>query len=275
MKLTNEQIQILKDCKVEGNKIYLQWQLNRKQYLNINQILETIWVKWSKWKKAHIADWLNQEDIKNAFEDIFKTWEVETLKETVKKFQFYPTPKEVAEYLVELADIQKTDFVLEPSAWEWNIVDEILPKIKDWAKYNNIVLIELDIRKVKQLKEKYDCFWWMKDDCDWLWTYSSEYLMNIYQWDFLENNLNTNTFNKIIMNPPFTKSQDVRHILKAYSHLREWWRIVSIASSSITTRQWKLYDELRALNPKFTELPEWSFKKSWTWVNTVIVLIDK
>jgi hypothetical protein len=38
------------------------------------------------------------------------------LKETIKKFQFYPTPKEVSEYLVELADIKEGDMVLEPSA---------------------------------------------------------------------------------------------------------------------------------------------------------------
>jgi hypothetical protein len=44
------------------------------------------------------------------------TGEVETLKETIKKFQFYSTPKEVAEYLVELAEIKNSDNVLEPSA---------------------------------------------------------------------------------------------------------------------------------------------------------------
>jgi hypothetical protein len=37
------------------------------------------------------------------------------LKETIKKFQFYPTPKEVAEFLVELAEIKEDDFILEPS----------------------------------------------------------------------------------------------------------------------------------------------------------------
>jgi DNA primase len=36
--------------------------------------------------------------------------------ETIKKFQFYETPQEVAEYLVDLADIQSSDNVLEPSA---------------------------------------------------------------------------------------------------------------------------------------------------------------
>jgi hypothetical protein len=77
------------------------------------------------------------------------------------------------------------------------------------------------------------------------------------------------------MNPPFSKSQDVKHILEAYKYLQDWWRIVSVASSSIKTREWTLYDELKALNPKFIELPVWSFKNSWTMVNSVIVVINK
>jgi hypothetical protein len=60
-----------------------------------------------------------------------------------------------------------------------------------------------------------------------------------------------------------------------YELLNEWWRIVSVASSNIQTRTWKLYDELRVLNPEFIQLPEWSFKESWTMVNSVIVVINK
>lgn len=99
--------------------------------------------------------------------------------------------------------------------------------------------------------------------------------MNIYQWDFLDNWLNTNYFYKIIANPPFTKSQDVKHILQMYKHLNKWGRIVSIASSSIQHREWKLYGELKELNPEFVEIKEWAFKESWTMVNSCIVVIYK
>lgn len=275
MKLTEDQINILRDGKIEDNRFYLQWQLDRKQYVNINKVLETIWLKWNRKQKAHIVELLTEEDLQDAIIDICETWEVETIQDTIKKFQFYPTPKELAQKLVELAEVQKDDFVLEPSAWLWNIVDEILPKIKDWAKYNNIVLIEKDIEKVKELKEKYNCYEWMKDWNDWLWTYSSEHKMNIYLCDFLNNWVNTNCFSKIIMNPPFSKSQDVKHILKAYTHLEKWWRLVSIASSSIETRQGKLYEQFRNLDPQFIKIKENSFKESWTMVNTVIVIINK
>ena len=249
MKLTNEQIQILQDWKIEENRFYLQGQLDRKQYMSINEVLETIDLKWNRWKKAHIIDWFSQEDLENAINDVIETWEVETLKETIKKFQFYPTPKEVAEYLVELADIKDWERVLEPSAWQWAIYSEINPN-------NYAVAIELKDDNYEILRKMY----W---DSRWL----------VINMDFLD--YNDENFDKIIANPPFSKSQDVKHILHMYELLNEWWRIVSVASSSIQTREGKLYDELRALNPEFIELPEWSFKESWTMVNSVIVIINK
>lgn len=60
-----------------------------------------------------------------------------------------------------------------------------------------------------------------------------------------------------------------------YKYLKDWWRLVSIASSSIQTRQGKLYDELRELNPEFIEIGYWAFKDSGTMVNSVIVVINK
>jgi type I restriction-modification system DNA methylase subunit len=248
MKLTNNQIEILREGKIEENRFYLQWQLDRKQYTDINKVLETIWLKWNRWKKAHIVEWMSEEELKDAIDDICETGEVETLQETIKKFQFYPTPKEVAEYLVKLADIQDYEEVVEPSAWDWAIVKVILELNKNIKLYANEIHRDryLELTKILEL---------------------------VSQSDFLH--FENMDFDKFVMNPPFSKSQDVKHILKAYELLRKWGRIVSVASSSIQWREWKLYDELRALNPEFIELPEWSFKESWTMVNSVIVILNK
>jgi hypothetical protein len=48
MKLTNEQINILQEGRIEDNRFYLQSQLDKKQYTNINEILETIGLKWTR-----------------------------------------------------------------------------------------------------------------------------------------------------------------------------------------------------------------------------------
>lgn len=248
MKLTQEQIQILSDSKIEDNRFYLPWQLERKAYININEILNSIGLIWNRWKKAHIVEGFTQEDLENAISDVIETWEVETLKETIKKFQFYPTPVEVVEYLVTLADIKETDRVLEPSAWQWAIYKKINPLCY-------AVWVELNIENYNILKQIY---WWDR------W--------EILNMDFLDYQ---DKADKIVANPPFSKSQDVKHILHMYELLNEWGTLVSIAGSWVTFREWKLYDELRALNPEIIELPEWSFKESWTLVNTVIVRIKK
>lgn len=245
MKLTQDQIRIIREAKLDGNKLYLQWQLDRKQYTLINEVLETIWLKRSRKEKAHIAD-CTQEELQDAIDDIIETGEVETLKETIKKFQFYETPKEVAEYLVELAEIKDTDRILEPSAWHGAIADCILNK-------ETLMTVEIDEKKCNVLRNK-----WYKP-------------VNI---DFIAQTAITQ-FHKIIANPPFSKSQDVKHILHMYKCLHKWGRIVSVASASIKTRQGKLYDELRQLNPEYYELPDGSFKESGTMVGTVIVVINK
>jgi hypothetical protein len=134
--------------------------------------------------------------------------------------------------------------------------------------------VEIDIENIKHLKEKYDVFGGMKDACDWLGTHSKIKKMNVYQWDFLEvpNFVN---IDKIIANPPFSKSQDVKHILKMYDCLDKWGRIVSIASTSIKTRSGKIYDDFRELRPDFIEIEDGAFKDSGTMVNSVIVIINK
>jgi len=248
MKLTQEQLNILENWEIEWNKFYLQWQLDRKQYVDINKVLETIWLKWNRKEKAHIIRWFTEEELKDSIQEIIEIWEVETLEEIKKRFQFYQTPEEIAKYLVKLADIQPSDYILEPSAGQWAIA-------KYFPKENDISLVEFNKDNYKVLKENID----FTDD--------------INNEDFLE--YKSTSFDKIIANPPFSKSQDVKHILHMYDLLKIWWRIVSIASNSIQTRYWKSYNMLMELNPKFIDLPEWSFKESWTLVNTVIVIIDK
>lgn len=244
MKLTNEQIKILTEWKLDGSRFYLQWQLDRKQYVSINEVLETIGLKWNRKEKAHVAD-CSPDELVDAIADMVETGEAETLKDIIKKFQFYETPREVAEYLVTLADIKSDDYVCEPSSWHWAIAD--------CMKYmwDQLHVYEIDPVKCKVLEDK----WFKVHNVDWL-------------------ECNNISFDKIVANPPFSKSQDVKHILHMAKNLTKGGRLVSIASSSIQTRQWKLYDELRDLDPKFIDLPEWSFRESGTMVNTVIVLID-
>ncbi len=261
MKLTLDQIKIMREAELDWNKFYLQWQLDRKAYTSINEVLETIGLKRNRKEKAHIAD-CTEDELKEAIDDIIETGEVETLKETIKKFQFYETPREVAEYLVELADIWEFDNVLEPSAGKGAIINEIRKK-----KYSFMEAVELNPANYNYLYQEL----FMYPD---LLAEKSRFANDkLTEWDFLH--YDRMTFDKIIANPPFSKSQDVKHILKMYETLSVGGRLVSVASASIKNRQGTLYDELRELNPEYYDLPDGSFKNSGTMVWTVIVVIDK
>lgn len=246
MKLTPEQIQILDNGRIEDNKFYLQGQLDRKQYTSINEVLETIGLKWNRKEKAHIFD---GEMLEEAIADIISSGEVETLKETIKKFQFYPTPREVVEVMIDLAEIEDGNSVLEPSAWKWAIA-------KLFPKNTKVTLVELN----------QECYDYLKNDPE----IETDDIVNM---DFLD--YKSTAFDRIVMNPPFSKSQDVKHILHAYSMLKIWGVLVSVASSSVQYRGGKVYEELEALNPEYVDLPEGSFKESGTMVNSVIVVLRK
>jgi hypothetical protein len=83
----------------------------------------------------------------------------------------------------------------------------------------------------------------------------------------------------VLMNPPFSKGQDVKHVTHALGFLKPGGRLVAIMGAGVTFRQDKRTNEFRelvqAMGGTIERLPEGSFKSSGTMVNTVIVVIDK
>lgn len=179
----------------------------------------------------------------------------------LKKIPWYfPTPMEVVRKMVELADLQPMDYILEPSCWTGNIIDWILEKTREV----NIKGIEYNYSNYKISLEKYQ----------------NDYvrLENI---DFMDYN-NHWIFSKIIMNSPFENKQDQQHILKAFELLENWWTLVAICSSSATSRKdyqplqdliseyWERFDDKQYLS-----LDSWTFKMSGTMVNSILIVLKK
>lgn len=247
MKIQQHIADILTNWKFVENLYFLPaYQLDRKDYIEVNKILETIGWVWSRKEKAHVFP----ENMQEELDYILETEEIETLAEVKKKFQFFPTPEAVAKAMIEEAEILPTDSILEPSAWKWAIA-------RFFPKENCITLVELQEENFQYLKANKDQF--HTDDINFE--------------NFLE--YKSTSFDKIIMNPPFSKNQDVKHILHAYSLLKKWGRIVSVASSSIQHKRTALHEELAHLHPQYIEINEWAFKESGTMVNTVLVIINK
>jgi hypothetical protein len=88
-------------------------------------------------------------------------------------------------------------------------------------------------------------------------------------------------YDRILLNPPFGRGEEVKHIRHAYECLLPGGRMVAIASESITFRRETIYQEFRQwLSDKCSlneALPDGSFLGSdrSTHVRTRILVLDK
>ena len=166
---------------------------------------------------------------------------------------FFPTPKNIVEKMLDEADIKKGETVLEPSAGKGNIADEIRTRYPD----NALEVAEINGSLAELLKEKGH---------------------NVVGNDFLATN---KKYDKIIMNPPFEKLQDIDHVKHAYDMLNPGGRLVAIMSESPFFNSAKKAEAFRTwledVGGVSEKLPENSFKNSErsTGVNTRLVVIDK
>lgn len=246
MKISDTVLNILGQCRTEGNTLYLpDVQLDRITYQSVNKVLEMLGGKWNRKAKGHVFDY----DPEEAIETVILTGDVEDTKKT---FQFFPTPKEVGNYLCDLANITSESSILEPSCGNGSLADVI-------AERNpaNLHGVELNMDMKRYLDEKpYPvCF------CDFL-----SFVPPV-------------AYDRIVMNPPFTKHQDIRHVMKAYEILAVGGILVSVMSVSPFFRTDAISVEFRKFleehNAEIIELPEGAFKESGTMVRTCIVKIVK
>lgn len=241
-KIPNELLKLLDDCSIEEKLLYLPAQLDRKTYVKLNKILEIMGGKWNRKQKAHVFPDNPQERI----EEVMLTGEVTDLQ---KEFDFFPTPPNLAQTMVEWAEIQPEDILLEPSAGKGGIADF-------FPKENPALLVELEKQNAQYLEEK-------------------GYVVCVE--DFLQ--LDGVEADKIIMNPPFSKQRDIEHILHAYEALKEGGTLVSVVSESPFFRDNQKSQQFRSFlietNAEVHQLPEGTFKTSGTMVNTRLIKLHK
>jgi predicted RNA methylase len=167
--------------------------------------------------------------------------------------QQFDTPPEIAAMVIEAADIQLGNLVLEPSAGLGALA------LGADAAGANVHCVEIDPKRVMFMNA-----------CDGMLTTWTE--------DFMNMTANA-IYDKVVMNPPFTKGQDVCHVMHAYEFLKPGGRLVAIMSPSFTYRTTAPFTEFREwLEGKMEyleDLPEGAFKSSGTNVRTVMVVINK
>lgn len=167
---------------------------------------------------------------------------------------FFPTPRPLVIRMLELADIAQNDTILEPSAGLGHIADIITEKHPD----NELLVLEDYPTLAEALQTKG---------------------YQVQKEDFLQ--YQQKRFDKIIMNPPFEKLQDIDHVRHAYDRLKPGGRLVAIMAANkgqgvrkkvVEFREW-----LDTIGAYVEENPEGAFKSAFrsTGMRTITVAIDK
>lgn len=238
--------EILQQCAVEGNVIKLpNMQLERKQYLDVKKHLELI---GGKWKGGKIQGFIFDANPSELLSQI-ANGEKRNLK---KEYQFFETPDHLADWLVELAEIKPTDIVLEPSAGRGAIVKAIqrqLPAIDVFGyesmEINQSFLIKLDHFKLLGFD--------FLSECD-------------------------TSFDVIIANPPFSKNQDIDHVMHMFRHLKSGGRLISIISPHFLHASGKKETAfktwLEEVKADIYKVDAGTFKESGTMIESRIIVVQ-
>lgn len=241
IKFDNDVLAVLRNMtwNDDGTIGYLHGQLDRKLYERTNKALDAMGGKWNKSKKGHVFSF----DPRPQVEGLLDSGAL-----TVERDGFFETPQAVVDRMV--AHVWPRGSVLEPSAGMGAIADK-LPKV-----YSEIMCIEKNPQRADALHVKgYPV-----------------HCMNFLEYTDTE-------YDTIFMNPPFEESQDIAHVMHAYSLLADGGEMVAIMgegaffrndSKATTFRAW-----LDEAGGHSEQLPDGSFKSSGTGVATRLVVIKK
>lgn len=246
---TDPVLEVLRQCRVEGKVIKLPiGQLERSLYIEVRDKLINI---GGRWKGGKTQGFQFDDDPSELLAEI-----AAGVNRNIKQeFQFFETPDDVADLIIDLAEIKPDDRVCEPEVgraalikamrrknklnqvWAWELNEKLHPEILHFGTYIN----------------------------------GTDFLIDDEQFHGF--------FDIIIANPPFSNFQDIDHIYQMYRYLKPGGRIVSVTSKSWTfnsNRKPTVFREwIESTGAKVHELESGAFRKSGTMVSSVIVVINK
>lgn len=251
MKIANEVLAVLDAAEKSGNALTLVGQLERNLYTAVNKVLEAAGGKWNRKTKAHLFE----GDAADAMEQIILTGEIGIPQE----LGWFPSPPPVVKRLIELAEIKEGMRAFEPSAGEGAIVQAMQAAgALVWA-------CEIEAKRAAKVGQML----YPEGACtvgDFLSMHPPKPADAI--------------LDRVVMNPPFAKKADIKHVTHALRFLKPGGRLVSVMSAGIqfrTDKDFVAFFDLMGQQKSFRceGLPDGSFKSSGTGVNTVIVVVDK
>lgn len=240
---------------------------DRKLYQKTAKVLEALGGKWNR--KAQATVFADDADAEVAVREALLSGEYVDSK---KLFQFFETPEEVAGMMIKNLCLHPgmKYTVLEPNAGHGALINIVAKQCTTDGPDVELVAIELDQAKEVRLREF----------CGGTGQITKRVLIS----DFLAYRPDhIGMFDRVIMNPPFTRGQDMAHVRHAYDFLVPNGLLVAIMSPAFTYRSDKASAEFRNWLSElegfgyatYVPLPEGSFKASGTNVRTVMVTIKR
>ena len=233
---------------VDGKTIRLTGSLDRRLYLEVNKVLEAAGGKWNRKARAHVFD----DCAADAIEPILLTGEYTKTKQDFGQFD---SPPSVVTEVIDRADISFGMQCLEPSAGIGNIA------VAAANAGGDVMAYELDPKRCGLLATA------MRN---------APGFNMVVERDFLTLEPSA-TFDRVVMNPPFARQSDIKHVLHAHKHLKLGGLLVAVMSASALFRDNNLTSNFREFvesrDGHMDRLPDGSFKESGTSVNTCIAVI--
>lgn len=220
-------------------------QLDRKDYVALNDALVAMGGAWHKGVKGHLF----AEDPTEAIEAVLLTGRYDTKWSG----DFFQTPEKLAAKMATWA-VHHGDRVLEPSAGAGRLVHAALA-----AGARSVTCVEKDPKRAEALSKQFEGF-----------------PVTVLCADFMSvvfNEIGGIPFDSVVMNPPFSRSADAQHIERAARFLKSGGRLAAVAGAGLSFRQTAAYKEARTLvgETNIEPLPDRTFSAEGTDVSTVLV----
>jgi predicted RNA methylase len=229
----------------DGNALTISGQLAPGEYAEVKRVLEAAGAKWNKRAQAHLFTGCAATALSSLLAG-------DRVVSATEADQWFPTPPAVVARLMDRAALEDGMVVLEPSAGEGAIAEAIVRQgcLVDCIEMNPARAATLEAASIGARA--------------------------VTLADFLAV-LPRATYDRVIMNPPFAKLADARHVLHALKFVKPGGLLVSVMGSGVTFRTDRASARIREMagqpGGSIEALPDGSFRDAGAGVSTVIVVL--
>lgn len=239
-------IGLMSKLAITGNLVAITDMLQRSDYLAVDKVLRACGGKWERSKMAHVFP----ENPTELLDTVMLTGEYFDKK---KSFDQFDSPPQVVDFVLDRAEIDGAEApaTLEPSAGLGYLATEA-------ARRGAVVdCYEIDKARTDVLRE-------------------NPLVSRVWEQDFMTV-MPRRIYERVVMNPPFSKQQDIDHVLHALQFLEPGGLLVSVMSAGVLFRENRktveFRDKIADMGGVFERLPDGAFSVSGTNVSSVVLKV--